>query len=473
MGAGRKSSSRPRALYATQVSDLLYPLTISHRGGPNIYPENSWEAKAGTVGFGFVPEFDLQLLADGRTLVSCHDQTVDRTMNNIGTGPVSSKTVGEWRRARIKPAIAGGQEGRPILWDEVLDTWGGRVVLVPELKDPSAAGVLVESIVRRGLERSVLAQSFDWDVARRTAAAGIETLFLSTAVPRRAPEELLAAGIGFVGGNLSRWTEDDVASMRAAGLITLGFTVRTLAEARTPLALAFDGLFSDDAWLTTESIPHRSGDPFADGIKPYGMGDPYTAVSGWPVPLVSPPVRLAGRQLGFTAPSPQVPYAVQPWAGTALRRPLRVTLRLHFGAVADDQGSAMGFALHRGPTRFLDSGAPGQNAFLFLAHRDGRLSAWRYTDGGAAIRVGGTDSVGGAEHAPRGRESTVDLVVLLARDSVTMSAQGPSGPGLVGSTWLTAADDFDPGELALTLAWAASSTGSAGFISDVAVASAL
>src|SRR4028119_1463187 len=121
-GDGRLSPGG--ASYATQVSDLVYPLTISHRGGPNIYPENSWEAKRGSVGFGFIPEFDLRLLADGRTLVSCHDATADRTMNNIGTGPVSSKNGAHWKSARIKPAIPGGAEGRPLFWDEVLDRWG-------------------------------------------------------------------------------------------------------------------------------------------------------------------------------------------------------------------------------------------------------------------------------------------------------------------------------------------------------------
>ncbi len=72
---------------------LAWPLTISHRGGTGVYPEHSWEAKSGSIASGFIPEFDLRLLADGRTLVNCHDVTVDRTMNNIGTGPVSSKTV--------------------------------------------------------------------------------------------------------------------------------------------------------------------------------------------------------------------------------------------------------------------------------------------------------------------------------------------------------------------------------------------
>lgn len=87
--------------------------------------------------------------------------------------------------------------------------------------------------------------------------------------------------------------------------------------------------------------------------------------------------------------------------------------------------------------------------------------------------VGGTAAVPGAELVPAGLEGSVDLVVHLAPDRLSMSAQGPSGPGLVGSAVLSAADDFDPGDLTLTLRWAASSTGSAGFISDVTVASGL
>lgn len=183
-GAGAAGQRRE---HATRVSDLVHPVTISHRGGPNIYPENSWEAKSGSVSSGFVPEFDLRLLADGTTLVSCHDPTVDRTMTNIGAGAVDGKTVPEWRRARIRPAIPGGREGRPILWDEVLDRWGGRVVLVPELKEPAATGVFLDGVVRRGLQSSVLAQTFDWVVARQVAAAGVETLFLSTRYPVQSP----------------------------------------------------------------------------------------------------------------------------------------------------------------------------------------------------------------------------------------------------------------------------------------------
>lgn len=158
-------------------------LTISHGGGPGVYPEHSWEAKSGSIASGFIPEFDLRLLADGPTLVNCHDVTVGRTMNNIGTGPVSSKTVSQWQRARIKPAIPGGAEGRPVFWDEVLDRWAGRVVLVAELKDPSAVDVFLDSVLSRGVAPSILAKSFD--LATAPASLPLASRQFFSATPRR------------------------------------------------------------------------------------------------------------------------------------------------------------------------------------------------------------------------------------------------------------------------------------------------
>lgn len=456
-GADRAPGHRP-----TQVSDLVYPLTISHRGGPNIYPENSWEAKEGSVSFGFVPEFDLQLLADGRALVSCHDATVDRTMDNIGTGPVDTKTVAEWKRARIKPAIPGGREGRPILWDEVLDKWGGVVVLVPELKDPRGAAVFIDGIVRRGLQSSVIAQTFDWTVARQVAAAGIETLFLSQHLPDQAPGQIRAAGIGFVGGNLAHWTAADVGAMRAGGLRVFGFTVDTKAQATSTVALACDGVFSNDAWLTTDSIPLQSGDPFAEGIKPFGMGHPYRSRG---VEVTTPRLRLAGRKLGWSVSPGAVTYARAPWAGV-LTRPLRVSMRIHFGPSADQADSAGFVLLQDAMTRtFTDGAQPGQNALLLVVRRDGRLEGWRYVDGGPAEALG-TPYRPASPLVGAGAEGVVDFSAVLTGETIRLHAQG-------GSTAADAllADATAPADLGLVLRWPGTrEPGFPGFLSDVDVA---
>ena len=448
--------------HATCVSDLVYPLTISHRGGPNIYPENSWEAKSGSVSSGFVPEFDLRLLADGQTFVSCHDPTVDRTMTNIGPGAVGTKTVAEWRRARIRPAIPGGREGRPILWDEVLDRWGGDVVLVPELKEPASAQIFVDGVRRRGLQSSVIAQTFDWAVARQVAAAGVETLFLSTRYPAQAPDAIRAVGIGFVGGDLRHWTTAEVTAMQAAGLKVFGFTARTKAEAVTAVALACDAVFSDDAWLTTDSIPLQSGDPFGEGIKPFGMGQPYRS-SG--LEVVAPPMRLAGRKLGWSAPPGDVTYARAPWAGV-LSRPVRVSMRIHFGPSPDQADNAGFVLLEDAMTQpFTDGARAGQNALLFVVRRDGRLHGWRYVDGTAAVPANSPAPSAPPLVAP-GCEGVVDFSVVLDETTVRLHAQGGNA---VADALVE--DSTTPATMGLVLRWPGTKApGFPGFISDVDVA---
>ncbi len=460
--AGPADRSRAR------VDSLPWPLTISHRGGPGVYPEHSWEAKTGSVASGFVPEFDLRLLADGQTLVNCHDATVERTMNNIGTGPVSSKTVPEWQRARIKPAIPGGAEGRPLFWDELLDRWGGRVVLVAELKDPSAVDVFLRGVLSRGLASSVLAQSFDLAVAARITATGIETMYLCESAPAETPAQIKAAGVSYFGGGVTTTPSATVSAMKAAGIRTLGFTVHTLSEATTPEALVWDGLFSDDAWRTTESIPIRSGDPFADGIRPHGMDvycvDPAGSVVGPP----AVPIRLVGRQLGFSQPSALVPYASQPWAGKLLARPLRVSMRLCFGAGGGPSAS-LGFALSTAASGlFTSAGSPGQQAYEFGVRRNGQLTAHRYADGCGGVEIGSTVVSRGQTYAPAGWEATVDFSVVLEEDRILLQAQG--GAGSAPAQQLVIEDSGPADGLELYLRWMASTTGASGFISDVAVA---
>jgi glycerophosphoryl diester phosphodiesterase len=449
-----------------RVDSLAWPLTISHRGGPGVYPEHSWEAKTGSIAYGFVPEFDLRLLADGRTLVNCHDATVDRTMNNIGTGPVGSKTISQWQRARVKPAIPGGAEGRPVFWDEVLDRWGGRVVLVAELKDPSAVGVFLHSVLSRGVAPCVLAQSFDLAIASRLAAAGVETMYLSDTTPAETPAQIKAAGVNYFGGSVLTTPPATVTAMKAAGIRTLGYTVHTLSEATTPEALQWDGLFSDDAWRTTESIPVRSGDPFADGIRPYGM-DVYCAQPDGTLCQPAVPIRLVGRRLGFSQPSALVPYASQPWAGKLLARPLRVSMRLGFGT-GGEQSASLGFVLSTAASgRFNAAGRPAQQAYAFAVRRDGQLTAVRYREGGGGVLIGASAVVAGQAYAASGWEAEVDFSVVLEADRILLHAQGGR---TAPAQQLVIEDAGAPIGLELYLRWMASTAGASGFISDVDIA---
>ncbi len=69
------------------------PVVIAHRGGADLWPENTIEAFQGALALGSdVLEMDIYATADGVPVV-IHDETVDRTTN--GTGRVASFTLDE------------------------------------------------------------------------------------------------------------------------------------------------------------------------------------------------------------------------------------------------------------------------------------------------------------------------------------------------------------------------------------------
>jgi glycerophosphoryl diester phosphodiesterase len=109
---------------------------MGHRGAPADEPENTLRgfSRALAVGVAAV-ELDVQLTKDGRLAV-IHDETLDRTTN--GKGRVKDFTL-----ADLKRLDAGRGEPVPSL-EEVFDLVQGQANLVVELKQPEAAGALLD-----------------------------------------------------------------------------------------------------------------------------------------------------------------------------------------------------------------------------------------------------------------------------------------------------------------------------------------
>lgn len=114
---------------------------MGHRGAPADEPENTLRSfsRALAVGVAAV-ELDVQLTKDGRLAV-IHDETLDRTTN--GRGPVQDFTLAE-----LKRLDAGRGEPVPSL-EEVFDLVQGKADLVVELKQPEAAGALLDFFQKR------------------------------------------------------------------------------------------------------------------------------------------------------------------------------------------------------------------------------------------------------------------------------------------------------------------------------------
>jgi len=90
------------------------PLIIAHRGGADIFPENTMVAFEGAAMIGVdMLEMDFQLTSDNR-LITMHDDTVDRTTN--GTGLVIDMTLEEILNLDASAKFTNLTGGNP--WNE-------------------------------------------------------------------------------------------------------------------------------------------------------------------------------------------------------------------------------------------------------------------------------------------------------------------------------------------------------------------
>nr|WP_216629943.1 glycerophosphodiester phosphodiesterase [Brevibacterium renqingii] len=255
-GPGSAATDHPAALgspaahdYAAPdtVSELGFPTTISHRGGADVYPEESMEGFTASARDGFLPEMDIQFLADG-TPVLIHDDTADRTLNGV-SGPVRELSRQEWDSATIKHPT-GGPEAATVTLDELLDELGGEVVLVPEIK-PGATSAEVDRVLDefddRGLADSLIVQSFDFSAAKTIADRGYTSLYLmGSTLPKESPSEIKDAGIDWVGPSKNLPT-NTMRKLDKAGFHVAPYTLPTAKDGHR-LPGWIDGFFTDDAW---------------------------------------------------------------------------------------------------------------------------------------------------------------------------------------------------------------------------------
>lgn len=194
---------------------------------------------------GFAIELDVQLLADD-TPVVIHDSTVDRTMT--GHGKVKHLTREQWEKMRIKPVSSGGKPAKPQFFDDVLDKFGGKHLIVPEIKSADAQDAVIKGVVKRKLTRDVIVQSFFYHAAVAAAQAGIAAMWLTD---QKSTSKRFAkasgAGITYIGYDASL-PHSYIAKVTDAGLKPVPWVVNSVHDARKQIEAGAVGLFTDDPW---------------------------------------------------------------------------------------------------------------------------------------------------------------------------------------------------------------------------------
>lgn len=248
------STASPSSATDTSATDTPTPsdfTLVAHRGGALVYPESSAEAFAAVGKTAFPIETDLRRIQDG-TLVPLHDDTVDRTMTGVSGRP-AGLSLAQWTSARIRHPL-GGAAGTPTTWAAMLDAYGGRNILVPEVKDPDLdLAAFAETIRGRGVQESVIVQTFSFTAAQALARSGLHVLYLLREGDEPSADAIRATGIDHVGPHQSV-SAAYLRTLKDAGLTVWPYTVNDEPTASRLRRDGADGVFTDSPWELAEQL---------------------------------------------------------------------------------------------------------------------------------------------------------------------------------------------------------------------------
>ena len=156
-GAAEKTSITVRQWQATRGPKYY----IAHRGSGDVLPEHSMAAYQAAVGWGAMcMEISVGMTSDG-VLICMHDLDYDRTTS--GSGPVNGQPASVLQTIRIMQPRLGQawvtDPPRVPLFEDVLKTFGERVVLAVEAKLNAAYEPMMAMVEKYGLRDSVIVKA--------------------------------------------------------------------------------------------------------------------------------------------------------------------------------------------------------------------------------------------------------------------------------------------------------------------------
>lgn len=230
-------------------------LVAAHRGGAQLWPENSLLAFDNALGLGVdAVETDVHMTSDGEIVV-IHDPTLDRT--TMGRGAISELATTDVTAARLKDRAGRTTDERVPTLAQLLDLLAPqRAQLLLEIKVDARnrryPGIEEKALAllrsRRMAERTLVMAFEPETVARvRELDPAIRTVLL---VGRRqgardAVQQATALRANVIGYDFRLLDADLVAATRTAGLKVAAWTVNEETDIRRIVGLGVDVVISD------------------------------------------------------------------------------------------------------------------------------------------------------------------------------------------------------------------------------------
>lgn len=383
----------------TKLKDLQEPFYISHRGGANIFPENTIDAFKGSLALGSnLIEMDVQTLSDG-SLGVMHDSTVDRTTNK--TGNVADYSAMGFRNLEVNVIPNQGNAKAP-LFDDVVITFGKSAIYAPESKDRKSVKKIVDTLERHDLKEYAIIQSFEMEELKYAIDKGYACLFLSNSV---SPISIKENGIDYVG--VSKNVSDSyLQSCLSSGLKVVVYTVNHRYERDKFLNKGVHGFFTDDPFYLEETVKPLTTDPYLNQVFYHGMLSALTNRGDF----------AEGDRFGFlntidrSFPNDGREFVLQGWSG---KLPNTFILEFDYKYIQHITSGWLGIQFCT-PNDFYDDSGALTSGYNVILGANNNLTLYR-NDNGVATSLGTLFDNGATGQNP------VPIKIEVTRDTITIT----------------------------------------------------
>lgn len=236
----------------------------AHRGSYR-FPENTMEGIMWAVRHGYVPEIDVQLTSDGVPVI-LHDTSTARTMTGTAAN-VSSITYADFMRREVKAKVHGGNTGKPVSMEQVLQAVGDSPVDF-EIKSLNNAttDAMLELLRKYNATAIHELTSFSWEQCVRAVQGGVKYVSYTwdVDVMPHSWTDMHNAGIFCGNPREDKLTSSMVGAAHSAGVKINPWLINDPVAYKRVAALGVDGITSNWPDYASGQL-ERNFTPFSTG----------------------------------------------------------------------------------------------------------------------------------------------------------------------------------------------------------------
>lgn len=433
----------------------------AHRGSYR-FPENTMEGIMWAVRHGYVPEIDVQLTSDGVPVI-LHDPSTARTMTGTAAN-VSSITYEDFMSREVKAKVHGGNTGRPVSMEQVLQAVGDSPV---DFEIKSLTNETTDAMLELLRKYSATAihelTSFSWEQCVRAVQGGVKYVSWTWDVDTMPHSwtDMKNAGIFCGNPRENRLTSSMVSAAHSAGVKINPWLINDPVAYEHVATLGVDGITSNWPDYASGQL-ERNFTPFSTGQNVF-MRPNYSPQGGAVSQEISEEVRAKSSYLApdglFQLGDADAQMLVELVECGTVTLPVSIDLegfesRVQIGENGETKNIAVIAVKESTPIgQFNDVATAGQVGIIAGVRRNGATFGGFYQDNATTVAFDNTGSV--TPSVPNDKAIGVHASFVLDRDHARIIwaySNGQSGDVTTGNNKGITLPDTDKYRLFIRLA---------------------